>query len=66
MRCLGCDRGLAVGRLVLMNDPLRGSLVEGTGGGVRQLVALALSPESAASRNRRIEVFSADFVALLR
>jgi hypothetical protein len=29
-------------------------------------VALAVSPESAASRNRRIEVFSADFVALLR
>ena len=60
------DGGLAVGGLVLVDDALAGRLVQAAAGGPHGAVAASTSPASAASRNLRTEVFSADLTALLR
>ena len=66
-RGLLVDGGLAVGGLVLVDDALGGGLVELAAGvcGERSSPA-SVSPASAASRNLRTAVFSADFTDLLR
>ena len=57
------ETGLAVGSLVLVDDALGNSLVEGAGSAAS---AAALSPAAMASRVARTAVFRLDFTATLR
>jgi len=55
-----------VGGLVRVDDALAGRLVSWRDACCSSVSAASRLPESAAARNRRIDVFNADFTLLLR